>query len=112
LKFKETAMVKTAAERQARYRASRAFSGKDGEGQRRVNVWLSTGSTLALKRIAHRYGVTQQALIEKLLLAEDERILEELSVDSAEWNKYFGINTPLRHDMTLVESMTHSVRNQ
>jgi predicted DNA binding CopG/RHH family protein len=86
-------MVKTAAERQASYRASRAFSGKDGEGQRRVNVWLSTGSVLALKRIARRQGVTQQTLIENLLFAEDERILDEIPVDSAEWNKYFGINT-------------------
>jgi hypothetical protein len=86
-------IVKTAAERQANYRASRAFSGKDGDGQRRVNVWLRTGAALALKRIARRDGVTQQVLIEKLLLAEDERIIAEISVDSAEWNKYFGIDT-------------------
>jgi hypothetical protein len=86
-------MAKTAAERQAGYRASRAFSGKDGEGQRRVNVWLSTGSALALKRISRRYGITQQALLERVLLAEDERILQKISVESAEWNKYFGINT-------------------
>lgn len=85
-------MVKTAAERQASYRASRAFSGTDGEGQRRVNVWLSAGSVLALKRIARRHGVTQQTLIENLLFAEDERILDGIPVDSAEWNKYFGIN--------------------
>lgn len=89
-------MVKTAAERQARYRASRPFSGKDGEGQRRINVWLNTGSALALKRIARRYGVTQQALIERLLLAEDERILDKISVDSIEWYEYFGINPPAR----------------
>jgi hypothetical protein len=91
-------MVKTAAERQAKYRSGRAFSGKDGEGQRRVDVWLSTESALALKRIARRYGVTQQVLIEKLLLAEDERILKGISVDSVEWNKYFGISTPASRD--------------
>jgi hypothetical protein len=92
-------MVKTAAERQARYRTSRAVSGKDGKGQRRVNVWLCTGAALALKRIARRYGLTQQALIEKLLLAEDERVFEKISVDSAEWDKYFGINTQVRRKL-------------
>lgn len=89
-------MAKTAAERQAGYRASSSFSGKDGEGQRRINVWLSTGPALAMKRISRRYGITQQALIERLLFAEDERILEGISVDSAEWNKSFGINTLAR----------------
>jgi hypothetical protein len=86
-------MVKSAAERQASYRASRAFRGKDGEGQRRVNVWLSTGSVLALKRIARCRIVTQQTLIENLLFAEDERILDGIPIDSAEWNKYFRVNT-------------------
>lgn len=86
-------MVKTAAERQAKYRESRAFSGKDGDGQRRVNVWLSTGAALALKRIARHDGVTQQALLEKLLLAEDQRIIDGIAVDTAEWNRYFGMNT-------------------
>lgn len=51
----------------------------------------STGATLALKRIARRYGITQQTLIERLLLAEDERVLNGIAVDSAEWKKYFGI---------------------
>jgi hypothetical protein len=60
---------------------------------RRVNVWRSTRFALALKRIARRYGVTQHVMIEKLLLAEDERILDEIADDSAEWNKYFGIAT-------------------
>lgn len=51
-------MVKTAAEQQTSYRATTACSGKDGEGQRRANVWLSTGSVLALKRIARRHSVS------------------------------------------------------
>lgn len=88
-------MLKTAAERQATYRATRAFSGRDGNGQRRINVWLSTGSVLELKRIARRCGVTQQALIERLLHEGDERILGGISVDSAEWKEYFGTATAI-----------------
>jgi len=76
--------VKTVAERQARYRKSRAFSGKNVERQLRANVWLGIASVLALKQFARRYGVTTQKLIEKLLLAENVRILVGISVDLAE----------------------------
>lgn len=37
-------MVKTTAERQAAYRARRDTAGVDGNGQRRVSMWLSTGA--------------------------------------------------------------------
>jgi hypothetical protein len=84
-------MAKTTAERQAAYRSRRATSGENGDGQRRVSVWLSTGCALALGRLARRYGVTQQALIEMMLLAEDERVLSHIPADSAEWNEYFGV---------------------
>lgn len=96
-------MVKKAAARPARYRASRVFSSNDSEGQRRVNVWLSTGSGPAPKRIAPCYRVTQLALIEKLLFAEDKRILDEVSFDSAEWNKYFGIPKPTRQNIHITD---------
>lgn len=84
-------MAKTTAERQAEYRARRASSSSDGDGHRRVSVWLSTGCALALARLARRYGVTKQALIERMLLDEDERILSSIASDSDEWNEYFGV---------------------
>lgn len=84
-------MAKTTAERQAAYRASRAVSGKDGDGQRRVSIWLDTGAALALKRLARRYAVTQQASIERLLLTEDKRVLDAIPLGSEEWKQYFGV---------------------
>jgi hypothetical protein len=81
-------MSKSAAQRQAAYRARRPFAGDDGNGERRLNLWVSTAASCALARLAHRYCVTQRALIERLLLAEDERILAELAADDAQWENY------------------------
>lgn len=60
-------MAKTAAERQAAYRASRYNAGLNGEGEQRLNTWVSTGAHLALERLARRYGVTQREVLERLI---------------------------------------------
>ncbi len=84
-------MAKTAAERQAAYRASRCKAGPGGNGERRLNTWVSTGAHLALERLARRYGVTQRELLERLIRAEDEGVLAGISMDTPEWDAYFGI---------------------
>ena len=83
-------MAKTVAERQAAYRARRDTAGVDGNGQRRVSMWLSTGAAFAMARLACRYGVTRRQLVENMLLAEDERVLATLSIDTPEWDLYFA----------------------
>jgi hypothetical protein len=88
-------MSKSAAERQAAYRARRAFAGPQGDGERRISTWISTAATFALARLAHRYGVTQRAMLERLLIGEDERILSSLASDDAAWNAYLN-REPLR----------------
>ena len=88
-------MAKTAAQRQAAYRGRRPHAGNDGNGERRLSVWIDTGASLALARLARRYAVTQQTLIERLVIAEDERILGGIEPDSAQWRAYFA-GTPLR----------------
>jgi hypothetical protein len=88
-------MAKTASQRQAAYRARRPRAGHDGNGERRLSVWIETGAAQALARLARRYAVTQQALIERLVIAEDERILAGIELDSAQWRAYFA-NPSLR----------------
>ena len=83
-------MAKSPAERQAAYRARQASEGADGNGQRRVSMWLSTGAALALERLARRYGVTQRQYVENMLVAEDERILATMAIDTPEWESYFA----------------------
>jgi hypothetical protein len=90
--MKRDMMAKFIAERQATYRANRATAGKDGNGDRRLNMWVDTGAALALNRLAHRYGVTKREIIETLLKKEDDRILAELAMDTPEWNIYFRLN--------------------
>lgn len=80
-------MVKTAAQRQATYRAKRPFSGKDDNGERRINTWVNTGTYLALERLARRSGITKREMLERLVLAEDDRITATLVNDEL-WDAY------------------------
>lgn len=64
-------MAKTSAERQAEYRAKRA--GESGS-ERRLSTWVSTKTDLTLEKLAERYGITKKAVIELLVLNEDQKI--------------------------------------
>jgi hypothetical protein len=80
-------MAKTSAERQAAYRARR----NDGEGDRRINTWISTKADLSLERLAHRYGVTKREMIERLVISADNEILQTLQLDTPEWDAYLNV---------------------
>lgn len=80
------------AERQAGYRARKR---RDGEnGHERLSAWLSTRASLALKRLARHRGVTQEAVLEALLIQADDEVLKGLSLDSPEWTVYFSGSIP------------------
>jgi hypothetical protein len=81
------AMARTTAERQAAYRKNRATAGDNGE--RRINVWVSTATALALQRLARRGAVTQRSVIEELVLAADEQAAASLTEE--EWAEYFNV---------------------
>ena len=83
-------MAKTAAERQAAYRARRPFAGDDSNGERRLNAWISTRAALALVRLTRRYGVTKQEMLERLVIAEDDLILSGIDFDSPAFASYLG----------------------
>ena len=91
-------MAKTAAQRQREYRARRQEGGSDGNGERRLNTWIGTSAHCALVRLTRRYGVTMREIIERLVLAEDERIVAGLELDTPEWDTYFELK-PLRSNM-------------
>ena len=85
-------MAKTPAQRQAAYRARRPYAGKNGNGERRLNLWIDTSSSLALDRLVRRYGVTKREFLEKMILEADEAILRTLDLETPEWDRYFGIS--------------------
>ncbi|WP_297575986.1 hypothetical protein [uncultured Deefgea sp.] len=91
-------MAKSNAERQASYRSKRAESGKEGNGERRLNTWVDTGTALALARLANSYGVTRREILERLVMLEDKKVLAELELDSPEWEAYFGVNSLRRNE--------------
>lgn len=84
-------MSKTNAQRQANYRARRQMAGPDGNGERQLNTWISTGAFLGLTRLARRDGVTKREWIERLIKIEDDRVIATLELDTPEWNAYFAI---------------------
>jgi len=79
-------MAKTPAQRQAEYRKRQ----DRGDGHR-LNIWIGSEAHFALGRLARRYGVTKQQMIERLAIAEEERILAGIELDSPEWNAHFGV---------------------
>lgn len=81
-------MAKTAAQRQAESRRRRPFAGPDGNGERRLNTFISTKASLALERLAARYSVTKREMVERLICAADDEVLASLDLDSPEWNQY------------------------
>lgn len=85
--------AKTMAERQAAYRARQACG--ENDWQKRVSLWLSAGCALALARLARRHGSTQREFLEKLVLAEDDKVLATMALDSPEWSAYFQLQ-PMR----------------
>lgn len=83
-------MALTNAERQKAYRQRRKFEGPDNNGERQLNTWISTKASVALKRLAKSYVVTERALIEKLILEADQTIADGLEFESPEYNRYYG----------------------
>jgi hypothetical protein len=83
-------MAKTAAERQREYRANRQFAGEDGNGERRIASYVSTRAALALQRLANSYDITKRELLEKLLIAEEDKVLKRIKLDSPEGEKYLA----------------------
>jgi hypothetical protein len=82
-------MAMTPAERQAAWRKARQTAGDNGD--RRINTWVSTGTALALARLARRDGVAQRQVLERLILAADKRITGRLDPQSPEWDAYFSV---------------------
>jgi hypothetical protein len=80
-------MAKTSAQRQAAYRSRR----HDGDGDRRLNTWISTQAAFALARLARHHGLSQRAILEQLVLTADQTILDTLNLDTPEWDHYFGV---------------------
>jgi hypothetical protein len=83
-------MAQTTAQRQAAWRARRATAGSDGNGERRLDMWVSTEVDLALARLARRHAITKRQMLEQLIVRADDAIVRRLDPDSEQWDSYFN----------------------
>lgn len=70
-------MAKTSRERQAEYR-ERNIRAEDAS-KSRLSIVISDHAMLALKRLAKRAGITQAAILERVLLEEQRRVTAEMT---------------------------------
>ncbi len=77
----------TNAERQAAYRAKH-LAGLDNDGSR-LNLVVNDGAKRALERLASCYGVTQRAMIERLLVDAELAACKVAAVQPGGEDQYF-----------------------
>lgn len=70
-------MAKNNAERQAAYRA-RHLKDEEGQGER-LNVVIDLHAKRALERLATCYGVTQKAILERLLVGAEGAVIDQVA---------------------------------
>jgi hypothetical protein len=63
----------------------------DDNGERSIDVIVSTRADLAIERLARRHQISRRYVIERLVLAADEHIVVRMDIDSDEWAHYFGV---------------------
>ncbi len=58
------------------------MAGTDGNGERRINTWVSTGAHLAHVRFPRRHCVTKRELLERLITTKDDGVLAGINEGS------------------------------
>ncbi len=81
-------MGKTTAERQTAYRL-RSNERNNGDGDRRFSTWLTSQADIALKRLAKHEHATKRAVMERLILAEQELVVKSMSDD--QYNDFLSV---------------------
>ena len=79
-------MAATSAQRQAAYRQRAKH-----KEVKRLNLWIDMSAAGALARLARREGVSQRAMIERLVNQADDAVYASLDLDSPEWREYEGV---------------------
>lgn len=63
----------------------------DDNGEKRINMKVSRRAVLAIDRLARHHQIDRRDVIERLVLAADERIFVRMDIDSNDWADYFGV---------------------
>ena len=79
-------MRKTSTQRQAEYKARR----QEGDGEKKLSMWVSTSCTFAIGRLAKHHGLTKRQIIMMLVAEADSAVVKKIEIDTPEWDAYFG----------------------
>lgn len=79
-------MAKTVAERQAAYSAKQ----QEGDGGKKLCMWVSTSCNNGLDRLAKHHGMTKRELLMMLVKDADDAIIRHIDIDTPEWDRYMG----------------------
>lgn len=71
----------TNAERQQKYR-KQAF--EKGDGKRRLEVWIETGTKCNLERLAAAYGLKEKAILETIINERYQALSDSLDYEDQE----------------------------
>lgn len=89
-------MAHSNAERQSAYRA-RHLKDEGGKGER-LNLVLDLHAKRALERLANCYGVTQKAILERLLVGAEMVVLDQLAKTPNGYADYYDSRLKLSLD--------------
>ncbi|ELG3532031.1 hypothetical protein RN068_001783 [Salmonella enterica] len=74
-------------ERQKQYRNSRNSRGELGDS--RINTFVTFEAANNLKRLSEYYNLSKRQILELLINTANQKLIDNLEIDSPEWNKYF-----------------------
>ncbi|MEJ2630952.1 MAG: hypothetical protein P8011_01460 [Acidihalobacter sp.] len=82
----------TNAERQHQYRLRQKLDILDG--QRRLNTFIDGRADMDLRLLARHHGLSQKAMLEKLINDAHNAIVDSMEPKSSEWCEYFQADRP------------------
>lgn len=74
-------------ERQKQYRNSRFNRGELGDS--RINTFVTFEASNNLKRLSEYYNLSKRQVLELLINTANQKLIDNLEIDSPEWYKYF-----------------------
>ncbi len=91
-------MRKSNAQRQQDFRERHLKqAGEKHEMLERINQMVSFSAKSSLKRLASYYGVTQRAMLERVIAEADKKLVNTLTSDQQ--NDYYDMNITLRRNI-------------
>lgn len=82
-------MAKSNSERQREYRKNKYIRGENGD--LRINTFVAFEAGHNLGRLAKYYKLSKRQVLELLINTASQKLIDNMEMDSPEWNKYFNI---------------------